>query len=354
MTQRFTEESDEVIHARMLADIRDDVDKRQGSVVYDLTAPAAAELAQAYMALDNVLTFGFASEDMPDDFLDLRTAELGVYRKPSVNAIGQLTFEGEDGTVIEVGTRARTENNVYFVTTQEGVISGGFTTVNATAEFGGFAGNVDAGEITVVLGDLTGVVGVTNSIPFDGGVDKESSESLLRRYYDMAQKPVTSGNVYHYEQWAKEVAGVGDAKVYPIWDGPGTVKVVLLDEEKTSPAQTIIDEVITHIEEQRPIGASVTVVGAQEVSIDVNAELTLASDAELTVVKADIERGVTEYLASLAFKDSLIRYTRIASILLDIPRIIDYANLTVAGGIENIEVTDEQVAVLGEVTVVES
>lgn len=350
MTRRFIDETDNVIHARMLAEISDDVDKRQGSVAYDLTRPAAAEYAQAYIALDNVLTFGFATEDMPDEYLDLRTAELGVYRKPSVKAVGQLTFTGEDGEVIVEGTRARTESNVYFVTTQDGVITNGSVTLVAEAEVGGITGNVGVGEITVILGNLSGVVEVTNVSAFDGGVDTESSASLLQRYYDKAQKPVTSGNVYHYEQWAREVAGVGDARVHPIWNGPGTVKVVLLDEQKKTPAQSIIDATAAYIEVQRPVGANVTVVGAQEVPIDVSAELTLAHDAVLDEVVADIERGVAEYLASLAFKDTLIRYTRIAAILLDIPRIIDYANLTVGGGVDNIEVTDDQVAVLGEVT----
>ncbi len=351
---RFEGETFEVIRQRMLDGISDDIDKRQGSVAFDLGAsPTAAEMAQAYIALDNVLTFGFAGEDMPSEYVELRTRELGVYRKPSVKSKGRLTFIGDDDVEIEVGSRVRTSgvNPIYFVTTELGTIEHGTISVSAEAEVGGAAGNVGIGEIDTVLGDLVGVVEVTNEVDFEGGVDTESDEALLTRYFDKAQKPVTSGNVYHYEQWAKEVAGVGDVKVYPLWDGPLTVKVVLIDEEKTTPSQSIIDAAYEYIESQRPIGADVTVVGAQEVPITVSASLTLASGADIESVKADIERGVTEYLASLAFNDSLIRYTRIASILLDIPRIIDYEDLTVNGGAENIEVTDEQVAVLGEVTV---
>lgn len=353
MARRFEQETDEAIHERMLNDIEDDVDKRQGSVAHDLTRPAAVELAQAYIELDNVLIFGFASEDMPPEYLDLRCAELGVYRKPSVKSVGQITFTGDDGTVIAAGTRTRTDDEIYFVTTESGTITGGIVTVAVEAEVGGISGNVDTGDINTVLGDLSGIVEVTNTQPFDGGANVESDESLLARYFDKAQKPVTSGNVYHYEQWAKETPGVGDAKVYPLHAGPGTVKVVLLDEEKTTPAQSIIDATEAHIEVNRPIGAQVTVVGAQEVAIDISADLTLTTDADIASVKADIERGVTDYLATLAFNDTLIRYTRIAAILLDIPRIIDYGNLTVNGLTENIEVTDEQVAVLGEVTVVD-
>ncbi|MDF2651716.1 MAG: Baseplate family protein, partial [Paenibacillus sp.] len=37
---------------RMLDRVPDDVDKRQGSIIYDALAPAASELAAIYIALD--------------------------------------------------------------------------------------------------------------------------------------------------------------------------------------------------------------------------------------------------------------------------------------------------------------
>lgn len=354
MSRRYLSETDDEIHERMLAMIDDDIDKRQGSVSYDLTRPTSAELAQAYIELDNILLFGFASDDMPGEFLDLRARELGIIRKPSIKASGELTFTGPIGTVVERGTRVRTDEDdqIYFVTLETTEIGeSGSIIVPAEAEDGGFSGNVGAREITVTLGDLSGTVEVINDHSFDGGTDTESDDSFLERYFDRTQKPITSGNVYHYEQWSKEVPGVGDVRVYPLWDGPGTVKVVLLDEEKETPAQSIIDAAITYIEDQRPIGADVTVVGAQEISINISADLILSSNANLENVKSDIERGLTEYLTSLAFNDTLIRYTQIAAILLDVSRIIDYSNLTVNGSTSNVEITEEQVAILGEVEI---
>jgi uncharacterized phage protein gp47/JayE len=354
----FETETKEAVLERLIDGIADDIDKRQGSVVQDLLSPAAIELAQVYVALDQVLTFGFATEDTPSNYLDLRCAELGVYRKPSVQAIGQVTFEGPEGTVIPEGTRIRTDEAepVYFVTTQEGTILNGNVTVNATGEFGGVSGNVLQGEISIVLGDLAGIVTVTNEFPFDGGVDTESDESLITRYYDKVRKPATSGNVYHYEQWAKEVAGVGDAKVYPLWNGAGTVKVVLLDDEKTTPAQTIVDAAIAHINDSAPIGATVTVVGATEMPINVSATLTLAQGADINDVTTQFSEALAEYLKSLAFitnehtgEPELIRYTQIANLLLGVPQIIDYTNLTVNGGSANIQPASEEVGVVGTV-----
>lgn len=351
ITPRFTNETEVSILTRMLTAMRDDVGKRQGDIAYDLSDPAAQELAQAYIALDQTLGYAFLNEDMPSDLLTLAASDFGVDRKPFVVAKGEVTLTGPQGQLVPKSTQVRTDDGIYFQTINDVTLTSGTIKTLVEAVVGGTEGNVDIGEINTVVGDLAGVLSVTNEAAYDTGVDEESDESLLQRVYDKVRKPATSGNVYHYEQWAREVSGVGAARVYPVWNGPGTVKVVLLGDDKRAPTPPVIDATITNIESERPVGASVTVVGATEVAINITADLTLASGASIGEVKTDIETAVHAYLDSLAFTDSLVRYTRIAAILLDVPRIIDYANLTVNGGVMNIEVTNEQVAVLGTVTV---
>ncbi|MFJ7665321.1 baseplate J/gp47 family protein [Lysinibacillus sp. NPDC097162] len=353
ITPQFTNETEEAILARMLTAMRDDVGKRQGDIAYDLSDPVAQELAQAYIALDQTLGYAFLNEDMPSDLLTLAASDFGVDRKPSVIAKGEVTLTGPQGQLVPKSTQVRTDDGIYFQTINDVTLTSGTAKTSVEAVVGGTDGNVDIGEINTVVGDLAGVLTVTNELAYDTGVDEESDESLLQRVYDKVRKPATSGNVYHYEQWAREVSGVGAARVYPIWNGPGTVKVVLLGDDKRAPSQPVIDAAYAHINAERPVGPGdgLTVNGATEVPININASLTLASGAIIDEVKADIEKGVHAYLDSLAFKDNLIRYTRIAAVLLDIPRVIDYANLTVNGGTSNIEITDEQVAVLGTVSV---
>jgi uncharacterized phage protein gp47/JayE len=353
ISDNYADQTEDVVQARLLDNVDDSIDKREGSVVYDLTRPASIEFAQVYNALDDVLTFGFASSDMPDNYLDLRVGEMGLTRKPAVAAVGELTFTyASEGAVIPTGTRCSTDAvaPIYFVTTTDGTVSGGTVTVAAAAETTGASGNVAAGTVTIVLGDLAGVATVTNAQAFDGGADVESSDSLLARYYDRVQQPATSGNANDYKQWAKSVAGVGDAKVYPIWNGNGTVKVVLLDEDKTAPPQATVDSVASYIESVRPIGATVTVLGATELAVDVSATLTLSSDVTLAQVTSDFTTALTDYLATLAFVDPTLRYAKIASLLIDVNGVEDYASLTVNGGTTNITVADGSVAVTGTVT----
>ncbi|NOU98491.1 baseplate J protein [Paenibacillus sp. LMG 31457] len=337
----------------MLDATASDIDKRQGSVTYDMLSPAAIELALAYAELDNVLKFGFADTTY-GNYLDMRCGELGVYRKQAVKATGSLTFTGPNATVIPLGTRVSTGGNspVYFVTTAAGTIASGMVTVTAEASSGGASGNVALNTVTLVLGNLAGVVTVINAASFSGGSDVESDADLLARYTERVRKPATSGNANQYLAWAKEVAGVGDAKVYPIWNGAGTVKVVLLNTEKTAPSASVVTAATDYITLVKPVGATATVAGATEVAINVSGNYTLKSGATLTQARAQILAGLTAYLKTVAFVDPIVRYSQIANVVLTADAVTDYdpATLTVNGAKTNVTIADGSVAVAGTVT----
>ncbi|ANY70763.1 baseplate J protein [Paenibacillus sp. BIHB 4019] len=335
-----------------------EIDKRQGSVTYDLLSPAAIEMALAYIEMDNVLNFGFVDTTY-GQYLDLRAAEYGLTRKVSAKSTGTLTFSGAGGVTVPVGTRVQTsaagEEPVYFTTTASGTLTGrpATVTVPAEADEASASGNVAAGAINTVLGGLSGVVTVTNNAAFTGGAVGETEEEFRARILERAAKPATSGNANQYRQWALEVSGVSDAQVIPVWSGPGTVKVVLLAADKTAPDSGTVTAAASYIESLRPIGATVTVVGATEIPINVSVSVTLAPGATIEAVEAQITEGVTAYLASIAFNDNLVRYTRIAAVILDLPPVVDYEDLTVNGGISNVLISAGQVAVPGTVAVTE-
>lgn len=46
------------------------------------------------------------------------------------------------------------------------------------------------------------------------GEDIETDDALRQRYLDSARRPATSGNKYHYMEWALQVPGVGGARVF--------------------------------------------------------------------------------------------------------------------------------------------
>ncbi|WP_256332295.1 baseplate J/gp47 family protein [Paenibacillus sp. CF095] len=344
----------------MLGNSPPDIDQRPGSVTYDLESPTAIEISMAYAELDNVLDWGFTDTTF-GEYLDSRASDYGLVRKAAIKSAGSVTFTGPDTTVIPAGSIVSTggDTPVYFVTSAAATIAGSTVTVAAEAQDAGAVGNVGIGAINTMVGDLVGIVAVNNVVNFEGGVDTESDAALYARYQERAQRPATSGNSNQYRQWALEVPGVADSIVYPIWAGPGTVKVVLLGADKTSPdpsvvtaAQTYIDPTMDgHGEGVAPIGPVVTVQGAVEVPINVAVDVDVEPGYTLEEVRAQLEAGVTAYLATLAFADPLVRITRIANVILDVPRVIDYRDLTINGGTANIVVANGEVAVLGTVTV---
>ena len=198
--------------------------------------------------------------------------------------------------------------------------------------------------------------------PFEGGTDEESDEALLNRYLLRAQEPATSGNVAQYRQWAISRPGIAKARVFPLWDGPGTVRVVLISDEMTAPDSAIVNDVQTYIDPNQngdgsgvaPIGATCTVAPVTEVAINITADVTITQDATMDGVLNDFTEGLRDYLAELTRNDDgLVRYTQIMSVLLGIPRVVDFDNLTVNGGTVNVEMGAEEIPVVGTVNFVE-
>lgn len=351
----------DVLLSELLDIVRDDVDKREGAVIYDALAPVAAKLAEAYIALDNELSLIYpedaaANSDSDDDALDKAIAWSNTTRKEATAAVLRGEFKNGAGALmdIEIGSRFSIEDVNYVASSR---ISTGVYAM--TAETVGEIGNQYLGSLTPI-DYINGLGSAELTSLITAGTDLESNQSLLDRYYINVRKPITSGNIYQYQKWALEVPGVGEAHVIPTWAGNNTVKVVILDDNKRSPSAAIVNATQMYIDPTQdgagegaaPIGARVTVVGAQEVPINISVKVELASGSSTATVKAQLSEAVTKYLEDIAFgDDKLVRITRVAVFLLDIPPVRDYSNLTINGQTGNIEVTEEQVAVLGTVNV---
>ncbi|MEW8957778.1 MAG: baseplate J/gp47 family protein [Moorella sp. (in: firmicutes)] len=344
-------ETKEQILQRLLAQIPDEYDKSEGSFFYDVLSAVAIELAAAQDLVEQYLQLGFA-ETTSGNYLDYRAHEHGLERKAATKATGQVTISGSNGTVVPAGSLFATAGGVQFKTLAEVTIGEtGQVVANVEAVEAGSSGNVPAGTINTIPVSIAGVTGVTNTQATSGGTDTESDAALLARLLKKVRSPATSGNAAHYKQWALEVAGVGDAKVIPEWNGPGTVKVIIIDSNKQPASADIVQDVADHIEEVRPIGAAVTAISAQGLIIDVAVTGVLAENYTPEQVKSSYENTLREYLKSIAFQQNYVSYAKIGSLFLDTPGVLDYLNLTVNGGTSNVTIGDEQVPILGTVTI---
>lgn len=350
----FEEKTYEFILERMLERVPDSIDKREGSIIYDALAPSAGELAQMYLDLDYSVNLRFA-ETATGEYLDRSIAWSGITRKQATKAQLLGVFSGKDAVPVEVPLGSRFSLDPLNYKVLKRIEAGRYV---LECESSGKEGNRRFGAL-LPLEYLEGLVKAELIELFVPGEDTESDESLFTRYREKISRPLTSANRHQYEFWARENTGVGKAKAFPLWNGPGTVKVVLLDNEMRAPAAPVIEEVQKYIDPTRdgmgegaaPVGAVVTVMGALEVPIDVVVKVTLLNGAGIDGVKEAIEQGVSRYLKELAMADPLVRYNRIANVILDVPAVIDYEILTLNGGTESILIDSESVAVLGTVTV---
>lgn len=337
------------IQNRMLSNIDDKYDKTEGSFYYDSTKPVAIELESAYKEQENILNKGFV-ETATGEYLDLKVAEQGLTRKPSTKATTTVTITGSEGATITTGDLVASDTVNYIVQETKTIDATLTTTVLVECEQAGTIGNVPVGAIKYFPITIAGINTVTNTESVSNGYDGETDAELRQRYYDKVRTPATSGNKYHYRNWAKEIVGVGDARVFALWNGNGTVKVVIIDSNKQGASTELINEVTTYIEEVRPIGADVTVISATEVPINIQATLTIDTNnyTEAEVI-GNIETKIADYLKDIAFVDNYVSYAKIGSLILESAGVLDYSNLTVNGGTSNISISDEEVAILGGV-----
>lgn len=353
----FRDKTFESIMKDMLDRVANTLDKRQGSIIYDALAPAAAELAQAYIDLEFIysqLDVENLRGEKLERFVHQRT---GITRKQATKAIRKGVFSKADGSFlnVEIGSRF-TGGDLYFKAIEK-IRDGEF---KLESEASGNIGNSYAGRLLPVdyISELARAE-LVDILTY--GYDAEDDESLTERYYERIRTPATSGNKYHYLNWAKEVTGVGDARVISLWAGDNTVKVIIIDSNKqpasgelVGKVQNYIDPGITGLGEgQAPIGAFCTVVSATGKAINISVTVTRDENYSLEQIKISIESNVNEYLKNIAFKEDIVSYAKIGSLILESEGVLDYADLKMNEGISNIVVNDEEIAILGEVVISE-
>lgn len=328
----------------MLDAIDNTLDKSQNSFIHDAVAGTALELASFYMNLEYIADKMDIENLEGTDLEDYIYQRTGLKRKQATFANGLVEFTGTEGTVIEKGLLVSNDNIDYEVVEPSIIDALGKATVKVQAITRGSVGNAPTGAINAIAVEVGGLDTVNNPNPITNGYNEEDDDTYLARYYERVRTPATSGNKFHYLLWAKEVVGVGDARVIPLWDGAGTVKVFIIDSNKVPADEELASEVLEYINEQKPIGAEVTVESAVEKSITLTADIDLADGYIIGDVQSEFEEVLEEYRKSIAFKDSYVGYSAIGSLLFNVKGVIDYSNLKLNGGVLNVATTESEVA----------
>lgn len=345
----------ESLKAEMLAGLAvkgADIDTREGSYSNILVSAAAYQLYKFYQQLPALLSMMFPDENS-GEYIDRNAAQIGMTRSPGVKARAVVVFTGADGTRLPTGTALYApESGLKFLTLEDTVICGGTARAEAEAAEEGAEHNLPAGSITSMYVNVPGVASVTNPDPAFGGSDTESDGDFFARYHARRSMPITSGNQGHYIAWASEVPGVSHAGCIPLWDGPGTVKVIIAGADRRPVPEWVRAACAAHIEENRPIGAAVTVVSVTCRSLPLAAHVTLVDGFTAEEAARQLKENVNSLLAGLPFGQTVrVPYSRFLAQLLQCPAVADYRTFTVDGAEQAVTIGAGESAEAGSVTI---
>ncbi len=346
----YEEATYEAILSRMLARIPEDFDKREGSIIYDALAPAAVELAMIYMELDAVLNQLFA-DTASREYLIRRAAERGLSPKPASHAV----LKGEFNMDIPIGSRFSLETLNYVAV--ERISEGVFQMQCETA---GAVGNSLFGTL-IPIEYIKGLTRAELTELLVPGEDEEETEHFRKKYFDSLVSQAFGGNIADYREKVTAIQGVGGVKVYPAWNGGGTVKLVIVGADYGVPSEELVELVKQQMDPEpsgggyglAPIGHQVTVEAADAKKISVKTHITYRTDFDFDKCSEEIYDALDGYFKELneAWQNEeavVVRVSRIESRLLDVAGILDVYDTSINGASGNCELPGNAIAVRGD------
>lgn len=336
----------EEILQRCLDIIPNNLDKRQGSIIYDALAPCCLELSKMYIQLASTYDLVFIDSAVGES-LEALIKQNGMTRKKATKALRK----GEFNMLIPIGSRFSDGENSYIVT--KNIV--GTTNSILECETPGSVGNTYYGSLTPIS-YIDGLTKAELTDIIDLGDDIETDEDLRQRYMESVTTPQFGGNISDYKNKTKSLTGVGGVKVIPIWNGGGTVKLIITNSSFDVPTPQLINEVQQAIDpnkDQRgigiaPIGHIVTVTGVEALNITISTKLTLKSGVSASDIKDSVNQIIDNYFSYLSSNwdkedNIIVRISQIETRLLGIIGVLDIAETKINNQTSNILLTENQI-----------
>lgn len=391
-----------------LSRVDSNLDKREGSMIYNGVAPAMAELAQLYIALDFVFSATYL-ETAPREYLILRAKDYGFEVKEAKAA----EFRAEFNIEVPINSRFSCEDlNFYVSERMAAEDTDNSVSYRVICETAGSVANNYFGTLIPIeyIDGLKFASIVELLVP---GNDEEETETLRQRVMEAKKTQAFGGNQADYKQKVLDINGVTAVKIHPVWNSDispsefipnntvqtwfnsgmsgitdqtikkwitaiytaainkkltvgGSVKIVIMGSGNTTPSDLLIETVQTSIDPTEnageglgfaPIGHVVKVEGVLSESIDIDTEITFKSGYDFDSVKTYIENVIDDYFDELSSnwennKNLIVRISQIESrILQECSEFIDDITNTKLNGIEkNISLGEDSIPVRGVLT----
>lgn len=180
-------------------------------------------------------------------------------------------------------------------------------TIELTAETAGSSANSYIGQILPVTpNDLLSWAEITEiTAP---ARDVESDDHLRARLLSSQSWIAYGGNVADYLDMTSNIDEVGAAQIYPTWNGGGTVKVVILNNDLMPASASLVQKVKNVLDPEdkqaegyglAPIDHAVTVTAPEKLIVNVDISVKLDDTKVTRYVKDSITKAVEGYFQSL-------------------------------------------------------
>lgn len=340
----------EYILQSMLDRVPNAFDKREGSIIYNALAPSAAELAEAYIMLSLIEDESYVDTASYNSLVK-KCKERGIYPYPATNTIAKGVFNID----VPIGSRFSLDSLNYLVIEKisTGVFKLQCEDVGPISNLGSlipieYIEGLETAELTEIL---------------INGEFEEDEDSLRKRYYNSLESEAFGGNIADYKEKVNKLQDVGGVKVYPVWNGGGTTKLVIINSNYDVPSSELVNQVQEKIDPTQnqgkglgiaPIGHIVTVVGVDAVKVNISTTITYEDGWSFEELKASIEQCIDEYFNDLNktwdSNDSLIvRISQIETRLLNLEGVIDIENTLINNVASNFVVGADSIVKRGEI-----
>lgn len=344
-------ERHEDVLKRLLDRIPSSFDKREGSVIWLALAPAATEIVQLQINSKSNLDESFA-DTSTYGYLRRRALERGIYPFEATNAILNAKFNQD----VPLGSRFGKDDLTYTVVEKIDDFN-----YKAICEQKGTIGNDYFGTI-IPMQYIDGLDNAEITEILIPARNLEDVEDFRKRYFNSFKSEAFGGNIQDYKEKTLSIDGVGSTRIIPIWNGGGTVKVIILDGTLDKPSELLIETVQNTLDPVgysglgvglAPIGHIVTVVGVSELLINVKSDIILDVGKDWESVKLLIIDKLNEYFLSLKedWKDNdiIIRLAQIETRILQVDGVLDISNTKLNGVSGNINLDVEEIPKLGDI-----
>lgn len=351
---------------RMLAEVPDDMDKRQGSIIYDALMPCAGEMAQEYIEIQIFRDQTYLLNAVGDN-LDKKGADYSIPRKKASVAerFGELIDTNDNYINLPIGSRfAVPESKLAITYYIKSYVETGKPIF--ACEQTGTIGNEYYGEL-LPLFSIDNLKSVRITGTYKPAQAKEIDDDYRARIIDRLNSKAFGGNIADYKNYIDDIPGTSKPKVYPVWNGGGTVKVSVLDSQYNAISNEFKTEIKEIIDPEEytgqgigiaPIGHRVTIDTPTVISVDIDATVTLDS-VTIGQIQTLVEENLEAYMLSIrkTWADSTVTNVFIAQVItsiLNVQGVINVTDVTLNNVEEDLTYTnsaqEQFIPVLGEVT----